>query len=146
MLNRTFEFTSLKSNCYPMSRVVSIPVKNMEINWRMMAFLKIMHYCGYLPINWKAEDDPSFDEIKFEISKLKTVVMFVADFALALWIPLYFYIWHRINLGEDFDMSLLLKPSYYVGLNDGVVTTAISQMIYMTFAVWIFWLYSFIGQ
>ena len=145
MLNRTFEFTSLKSNCYTMSRVVSIPVKNMEINWRMMAFLKIMHYCGYLPIKWKAEDYPSFDEIKFEISKVKTVVMFVADFALALWIPLYFYIWHWINLGPDFDMGLLLMPSYYVDLNDGVITTALSQTAYVMIAIFIFWLYSVIG-
>ena len=43
-----------------MSRVVSIPLKKLQINRRMMAFLKIMYYFGYLPINWKNEDDPSF--------------------------------------------------------------------------------------
>ena len=128
-----------------MSRVVSIPLKKLQINRRMMAFLKIMYYFGYLPINWKNEDDPSFDEIKFEISKVKTVVMFVADFALALWIPLYFYIWHWINLGPDFDMGLLLMPSYYVDLNDGVITTALSQTAYVMIAIFIFWLYSVIG-
>ena len=128
-----------------MSRVVSIPLKKLQINRRMMAFLKIMYYFGYLPINWKNEDDPSFDEIKFEISKVKTVVMFVADFALALWIPLYFYIWHWINLGPDFDMGLLLMPSYYVDLNDGVITTALSQTAFVMIAIFIFWLYSVIG-
>ena len=36
-------------------------------------------------------------------------------------------------------------PSYYVDLNDGVITTALSQTAYVMIAIFIFWLYSVIG-
>lgn len=125
-----------------MTRIFPIQVKDKNMNVGMIAFLRVMYYFGYLPFNWKGGDD----EVRFEISKLKLCLMFAFDFALALWIPLYFVIWHRINLGDAFDLSLLLRPSYYVDLNDGVITTAISQMSYVSAALWLFWLYSYVGE
>jgi len=129
-----------------MSRIAPVLAKARQMNVSMTAFLKVMYYFGYLPFTWTAEDDPNFEAVKFEVSKLKMSLMLAFDFALALCIPFYIFVWHKINLGDDFDCALLLRPSYYVRLNDGVVTTAISQIVFMAAALWMFWIHSYVGK
>jgi len=101
-----------------------------------------MYYLGYLPFSWFNENDTEY----FEISNWKTFFMLLFDFLLILLIPANYYFWHLYNLGKDFDMSLLLQPSYYVKMNDGVFTTAISQLIFVAWVGLIFWAFAYIGN
>jgi len=126
-----------------MSKIVFLsPQKNSNANQGMLTFLKVMYYLGYLPFSWFSEDSPEF----FKVSNWKTFFMLLYDLLLALLVPAYYYFWHIYNFGNDFDTSLLLKPSYYIGLYDGVVTTALSQIVFVACLCFAFWTFAYIGK
>ena len=92
-----------------MLKVTPLGGRKLEmINSKMISFLKVMYYFGYLPFTWTTIDDPQYDEVKFEISNCKTILMLTYDFIIGLLVLFYFYLWHWLNLGKDFDMTLLL--------------------------------------
>jgi len=126
-----------------MSKIIFLSLrKRFDTNQGMLTLLKVMYYLGYLPFSWFNENDTEY----FEISNWKTFFMLLFDFLLILLIPANYYFWHLYNLGKDFDMSLLLQPSYYVKMNDGVFTTAISQLIFVAWVGLIFWAFAYIGN
>ena len=87
-----------------MLKVTPLGGRKLEmINSKMISFLKVMYYFGYLPFTWTSIDDPQYDEVKFEISNVKTFLMLILDLALGLLVPFYFILWHWLNLGKDFD-------------------------------------------
>ncbi len=126
-----------------MSKIVFLsPQKQAIANPAMLTFLKVMYYLGYLPFTWFDESNPEI----FKISNWKTFFILIFDFLLGLIIPAYYYFWFHFNMGLNFDMNSLLNPSYYNDINDGLVTTALSQFIYVAVTTICFWVYSLVGE
>jgi hypothetical protein len=125
-----------------MSKEVFISEKHSNMRPTILSFVKAMYYFGYLPFSWLERGESEF----FKINAKKTLIIFLFDLLLALMVPLYFYLWHLLNITENFEMSLLLKPSYYTELNDGVITTTLSQLVYVAFVSIGFWAFSFVGE
>ena len=61
--------------------------------------------------------------------------MLIVDLLLAMLIPLYFYLFNVLNV----------DPKFYIDMNDGIVTSAMSQMIYVNILVVGAWAFSFTG-
>ena len=128
------------------SQVISVPKEVPPKNLKLLRYLKVMYFLGYLPISWKTSKDPCDDEKFFQNSTVKSFVMFFIDSALAMNFLVLYYIWHLLNMGKDFDLSLIWTPKYIVGIYDGVVTTALSQLFYFMFPNMIFWMYTYFGK
>lgn len=112
----------------------------------MIRWLKVMYYFGYLPFHWsKDAHESELPDSKFRVSRAKTIVILIFDFLLALLAPTYFCLWHWINI-EDFDMSRLLHASYYIQMNKGVVTTALTQFAAILFTSSMFWIFATFGK
>ena len=112
-------------------------------NWSLITFIKVMYWFGYLPFSWVSEKDPEYFEIKFRISSTKTCIMLIVDLLLAMLIPLYFYLFNVLNVDPDFNPKQYLNPKFYI--DDGIVTSAMSQMIYLNILVVGAWAFSFTG-
>jgi len=108
----------------------------------MLRFLKIMYFSGLLPVNWTAQKDGN--QIGFEISSMKTILMIVGDLFIAMIIPAYICLWHWLNI-TGFDFSQLLTAKFYMEVNDGAVTTTICQLVYINFPICVFWIYGIVG-
>ena len=115
-------------------------------NRSLMTLLKMMYYFGYLPISWVSTKDPEYCEIAFRISIWKTILMLIFDLLLSLLIPTYFYLFHVLNKDENFDLRQLWSPSYYISLNDGIMTTTFSQMLQAIFVMGLGGIHSFTGE
>jgi hypothetical protein len=122
--------------------MVQTLVTSLKNDDRMLSFLRMMYYFGLLPINWITTDEA---DLKFEISTLKSLVMLIFDILVASMIPAYFCIWHWLNI-EGFKFTQLLDLNYYVSLNGGFVTTALCQLVYITFPVTMLWVYCWNGK
>ena len=108
-----------------------------------LRFLKVMYYAGYLPFNWTGDKDS--DQVRFEISLPKTILVIFFDFFMAMFIPAHAFLWHWLNI-SGFDLTQLLSPKYYVECNDGSVTTSICQLVYVSYPFFIFWIHGFVGK
>jgi hypothetical protein len=122
--------------------MVQTLVTSLENDDRMLSFLRMMYYVGFLPINWITTDET---DLKLEMSTLKSIVMLIFDILVASMIPAYFFIWHWLNI-EGFKFTQLLDLNYYISLNEGFVTTALCQLVYIAFPVTTFWVYCWIGK
>ena len=71
--------------------------------------------------------------------------MLIVDLLLAMLIPLYFYLFNVLNVDPDFNPEQYLNPKFYIDMNDGIVTSAMSQMIYLNILVVGAWAFSFTG-
>jgi len=123
-------------------------VKIMDSSWRvelspMLGFLKVMYFTGYLPIRWTDQKDG--EQECFEISWLKTILLIVFDFLMAMIIPAYVCLWHWLNIA-GFEINQLFSVKYYMEFNDGSFTTTICQLVYVTYPFFIFWIYGIIGK
>ena len=112
---------------------------------KMLSFLKVMYYFGYLPFHWTSAADVESGNPYFKISITKSNLILIFDFLMALTIPAYFSIWHWLHV-DGFDMRLLLTGGYYVGLHDGKVTTTLSQTSSIIVPCFFFWSYSAFGE
>ena len=72
--------------------------------------------------------------------------MFLFDVAVSINTFAFFYVWHKLNMDKDFDSSSIFKLSYLLEVYDGVVTTALTQFLYMFLPTSMFWLYTFMGE
>jgi hypothetical protein len=132
-----------EENILIMSKIFFLsPARKFNTNQGMLTLLKVMYYLGYLPFSWFDESNEEF----FQISNWKTFFILLFDFLLVLLFPVYFYFWHIYNIGKDFDASLLIQPSYHIKLNDGSLTTAMSQLVYVDFVFIGFWTIAFVGE
>jgi hypothetical protein len=105
-----------------------------------------MYFLGYLPVSWGTPKDLNENGNFFRNSTIKSFIMILLDFALVLICINLFYVWHLVFMGKDFDLSLIWTPSYIVGIYDGVVTTALSQLFFRMFPTMLFWIYTYIGK
>ena len=110
----------------------------------LLSFLKVMYFTGFLPIKWTSCDVHDKPDI-FEISWLKTTLMIILDFFVALTIPAYLFFWHWLNI-DSFDLHQLLTAKFYLEVNDGIVTTTLCQFVYITYPCCIFWIYGTVGK
>ena len=111
----------------------------------MIRYLKVMYYLGFLPVQWNNGEDPEVGDLKFKISKAKIVLILIFDFILALFSPIYFFLWHWINI-DGFDMSLMFAPSYYTELSTGSVTTSLTKLSSIVLASSMFWIFASFGK
>ena len=119
----------------------------------MNKWLKVMYYFGYLPFHWNKAaadgdaiaDSESVDQTKFRISRAKTIIILVFDFLLAFLAPMYFVFWHWINI-DDFEFSQMFRASYFVQLNGGTVTTALTQLTAIVITSCMFWIFAAFGK
>ena len=128
-----------------MTRLMLMAGEGCNKNWSLITFIKVMYWFGYLPFSWVSEKDPEYSEIKFRISSIKTCIMLIVDLLLAMLIPLYFYLFNVLNVDPDFNPKQYLNPKFYIDMNDGIVTSAMSQMIYLNILVVGAWAFSFTG-
>ena len=128
-----------------MTRLMLMAGEGCNQNWSLITFIKVMYWFGYLPFSWVSEKDPEYSEIKFRISSIKTCIMLIVDLLLAMLIPLYFYLFNVLNVDPDFNPKQYLNPKFYIDMNDGIVTSAMSQMIYVNILVVGAWAFSFTG-
>ena len=128
-----------------MARLMLMAGEECNQNWSLITFIKVMYWFGYLPFSWVSEKDPEYSEIKFRISSIKTCIMLIVDLLLAMLIPLYFYLFNVLNVDPDFNPKQYLNPKFYIDMNDGIVTSAMSQMIYVNILVVGAWAFSFTG-
>ena len=111
----------------------------------LLRYLKIMYWMGYLPINWTNPDQPDTQDVFFEVSFLKSAVIFLWNLLESSIIIPYLYFWHRINMSKDFDMSKLLSPSYYVTVF-GSSTSAVCQLIFVISPISFCWIFVKLGM
>ena len=129
-----------------LAKVTLMAEERGQQNLPMMAFIRVMYYFGYLPFSWVSQLDPEYLDIKFRISNWKTFILLTFDLLLALTVPLYFYLFNIVNVDPNFDPRQFLKPKYYIDMNDGLVTNALSQLIYVyTLAIGT-WSFSYMGK
>jgi len=81
----------------------------------------------------------------FKISTVKSILILIFDTMLTSMILAYMYFWHWLNI-EDFNFGQLLQFSYYLDLNEGVMTTTLCQLLYITFPMLMFWMYCWTGK
>ena len=129
-----------------MTKVMLMSKDNYDHNGSMMTYLKVMYYFGFLPFSWVSERDPEHFEIKFRISGLKTFIMMMIDLLLSLLVPAYLYVFNILNVDPNFDPKKLLSPNYYLSLNDSVITTTLTQVVFVAFIVVSFWAYPLTGR
>lgn len=129
-----------------MTKVRLMTKERHDHNGSMMAYLKVMYYFGFLPFSWVSERDPEHYEFKFRISGLKTFIMLMMDLLLSLLVLAYFYVFNILNVDPNFDPRQLLNPSYFLALNDGVMTTSLTQMVFVAILLVGSWAYSLTGK
>jgi hypothetical protein len=122
--------------------MVKILVAGLKKNQKMILFLRVMYYSAFLPINWTITDE---NETIIKISTLKSILLVLFDILLVFMIPAYVYFWHWLNI-EEFNLGQLVQLSYYLELNEGVMTTTLCQLLYITFPMLMFWIYCWIGN
>ena len=115
-------------------------------NLGLMRHLKLMYYMRFLPVTWKNNQDHDNNEIFFENSTIKSVLLLSFDFIVAMNVFVYFYVWHLVNMGKDFDIRCIWTATYIVGVYNGHVTTALSQLFFILFPVFLFWLNTYLGE
>jgi hypothetical protein len=126
---------------------INHPLKEMPPkNIQLLTYLYVMYFLGYLPVSWGTPKDLNENGNFFRNSTIKSFIMILLDFALVLICINLFYVWHLVFMGKDFDLSLIWTPSYIVGIYDGVVTTALSQLFFRMFPTMLFWIYTYIGK
>jgi len=129
-----------------MTKAVPMTKVSCGHNWPMMTYLKVMYYFGYLPISWTSERDPDYFEVKFRISNWKTLIMLSMDLMLSLLVPTFFYLIYTLNVDTNGSLKEIFDPNYYLNINDGVETTAVTQMAYVAILIVGFWAYTYAGQ
>ena len=124
-------------------------VKISDKSWKMestslLRFLKVMYFSGFLPINW-TRCDLNDEQDRFEISWLKTILIIILDFFVALINPAYvfFGFWYSI---DGFNVSQLLTSEFYLEVNDGYITTTLCRLVYAAYCFCIFWIYGTVGK
>ena len=128
-----------------MTKVMVLTKDSYDHNQSMVNYLKLMYYFGYLPFSWVSERDPEYVEIKFRISKFKVFIILTFDILLSLLLPAYFYLFNILNVDPNFNPKRLISPDYFYVINDGVETTAITQMAYVCILILGSWAYSHTG-
>ena len=129
-----------------MPNLVTLQSKEMPPkNLNLLTYLKVMYVLGYLPISWENSKDCYNNGNFFKNSTIKSCIMLIFDFALALNCVTFYYMWHFLNMDKEFDLSSIWTLNYYVGIYDGVVTTALSQLCFCMFPTMVFWIYTFMG-
>ena len=129
-----------------MASVMPAAIARQNQNWSLIQYLRVMYYFGFLPFAWVSEKEPKYFEIKFTISIWKTVTMLVLDMVLALLIPTYFYLFSILNVNPNISPKEVFSPSYFLAMNDGVVTTSLSQFAYIFSMMLGAWTISFTGK
>ena len=119
-----------------------MPLKNLQL----MRYLKMMYFLGYLPISWETSTDLYNNGNFFKNSTIKSCVMLIFDSLMGLSFITLYYVWHLLNMDKDFDLSLIWTPKYIIGVYNGVVTSALSQLFYCFFPSMVFWIYTFLGN
>lgn len=128
------------------SKITSLTKQMSPKNIKLVRLLKGMYFLGYLPITWKSVQDPDQNDIFFKNSTIKSMLIIILDVIIAMSVFVFFYVWHLINMGKDFDISQIWTLNYIVGIYDGRVTTALSQFFFILFPALLFGLYTFIGK
>jgi hypothetical protein len=128
------------------TKVFTVLKGTSPINLKLFKHLRVMYFMGYLPISWRHSEDPNCNEGFFKNSRIKSALMFLFDVAVSINTFAFFYVWHLLNMDKDFDSSSIFKLSYLLGVYDGVVTTALTQFLYMFLPTSMFWLYTFMGE
>jgi hypothetical protein len=86
-------------------------------NVKLLKYLKIMYYLGYLPVSWITQaTGSSFMENKFEVNLSNSIKMACFDIMIASVIVAYLPVWHLLNMGPSFDLAVLAKPDYYISI------------------------------
>ena len=125
-------------------------VKISDIKWKeeepssLRQFLRMMYFFGFLPINWM-DHHREGEQCMFEISRTKTILLFILDFFLASIIPAYTCVWHWLNI-DGFDLRQLLTVKYYLDLNGGNATNTLCQLVYVVFPSCVFWIFITVGK
>ena len=119
-----------------------MPPKNIQL----LTYLYVMYFLGYLPISWEISTDLYNNGNFFLNSTIKSCVMLLFDSLLALSFITLYYVWHLLKMDKDFDLSLIWTPKYIIGVYDGVVTSALSQLFYCFFPSMVFWIYTILGN
>jgi hypothetical protein len=122
--------------------MIKISIKGLNINQKMISFVRVMYYSALLPINWLITEE---NGTMFKISTVKSILILIFDTMLTSMILAYMYFWHWLNI-EDFNFGQLLQFSYYLDLNEGVMTTTLCQLLYITFPMLMFWMYCWTGK
>jgi hypothetical protein len=122
--------------------MVKISIKGLNINQKMISFVRVMYYSALLPINWLITEE---NGTMFKISTVKSILILIFDTMLTSMILAYMYFWHWLNI-EDFNFGQLLQFNYYLDLNEGVMTTTLCQLLYITFPMLMFWMYCWTGK
>jgi hypothetical protein len=122
--------------------MVKVSIKGLNINQKMISFVRVMYYSALLPINWLITEE---NGTTFKISTVKSILILIFDTMLTSMILAYMYLWHWLNI-EDFNFGQLLQFSYYLDLNEGVMTTTLCQLLYITFPMLMFWMYCWTGK
>ena len=116
--------------------------KNPQGNASLAKYLKLMYWMGYLPLEWIDEE---ISQATFRVSNCKTVWILIADFIIGSSIMIYFPIWHRLNMGEEFDLKQLLNPDYFKNVF-GSTTIAFCNLQFLTMPLMGFWTYALLGM
>jgi hypothetical protein len=86
-------------------------------NVKLLTYLKMMYYMGYLPVSWITQaNGSSFKENKFEVNLRNSIKMACLDILIASVIIAYLPVWHLLNMGPSFDLAVLAKPDYYISI------------------------------
>ena len=116
----------------------------LESSSSLLRFLKVMYFFGFLPFNWtKWISDEQ--QIRFKISRLKTLLVFFIDLLGAALIPTFIFVWYMLNI-DGFDSGRLLTLKHYLDVNEGSATTALCQLTYIIYPCCIFWIYGAVGN
>ena len=114
-------------------------------NMKLLKYLRLMYWMGFLPFEWIDPESPEFQNVKFRVSGCKTILILLADLLIGSLVILYFPIWHMLNMGKDFEMNLLLDPEYYKKVF-GSTTSAFCNLQFLTMPLFAFWAYAAMGN
>ena len=114
-------------------------------NLKLLKYLKIMYYFGYLPIYWIKPVNSNYVENKFKVTWGKSLMITFLDIFIALTVVAYFPVWHILNMGPNFDLNLLTKPEYYSRIFQGSSTSALTNLGFMSYPVFSWWIFVKIG-
>ena len=114
-------------------------------NEKFLRYLKYMVFFGYLPFTWIEQDEPDSSKSKFKISFWKSILIVLVDLSIVLVMLAYVPVWHILNLGPTFDLSLILKTDYYVKVFGGTMTTVLSEFIFIFYPSMCWWIFIVIG-